>query len=1119
MGSFKVLSLNARGLRDKVKRMGVFDYVGSLHVAIIFLQEVHLRDEGDIGLFTTEWTKGDSVWSVGGVHSTGVGILFGCREIVVESSFVIVQGRIMGADIKWGTLKLRVIVVYGPQTASERKEMVAQLEPHLATSRQVILGGDFNVELGKGGDTSDVCISNLMAKHGLVDGARVVKPQLTGPTWRNSRGVAKRLDYVFFSGTLSLLAGRLLPVFFSDHDGLMMEVRSSAPAFGTGYWRLNISVLEEDAFDKQFRFFFRGLVGLRPMCTGAIEWWEIAKERTKGFCMNYCKKKVRRAKREVFRLQRLLESEYAEGNRGGTVHQQVCNSLKARLRDAYDLKARAYLLLSRDKYIERFETCSAAFFSSIRASRAKQVVTGIRDKQGRVASDGAEMLHAATEYYRTQFREKEIDVGGGEVYLNPLTPRVPAVIAQALEGLLTLNELEGALGRMSRRKVPGIDGLPAEFYLKFWDILGPVVLEVLTAVLSTGAMGGSLSTGVISLLFKKGDHADLGNWRPLTMLCVDYKLLAKVLADRLGTALPHVVHVDQTCGVVGRSVRWNLQLIRDAVAWAEDRHLPLMVVGLDQAKAFDRVHWGFMFRVLGRLGFSQVFLGWLKVLYTGVRSMVSVNGHLGDSFSLHAGVRQGCPLSPLLYILYMEPLAAAIRADPGVKGFLVPGSGGLRVKLSQYADDTTLLLDNDACLIRSLEIFQSFGKVAGAELNCTKSSVKFFGRWKERTEVPGGLPLCEGPLKVLGVSFETAHSATANWTKRFVAVQKKLNLWRSRSLTLIGKVLVLKADVLPSLVYLAYIYPLPVSMRRPFMRLVFTFLWGGRYEYVARARMMAEIEAGGRDVPHLPLKLDCIFVSFLFRELSAPVAHPSGHFLRLFFSYQARQMLVWNNLAPRAEQQPWHYHHAARWLRAHPEASETDVRLNHRVLYKVVRERVIAPAVVGTPKSVWKGIQLKGLDNRLKDLNWLCLHKSLPVRDVMYRHGLAKSPLCPRVGCVGEETIRHVMWDCPFARVVWGRARAWLVHLVPGFRMTLTRVEKGVGLGSTMFLTWLIISLVKRGLWTARQDLVGKNKDSSVEGVVSRVELEIKGRVERDIRKWGKHAALERWKGGVGWRW
>ena len=914
-----------------------------------------------------------------------------------------------------------------------------------------------------------------------------------------------------------LVSGRLLPVFFSDHDGLLFEVRLCLPVFGRGYWRLNISILEEDMFKRSFELFFKKLLGLRPLCTGVMEWWEVAKKRMKMFCDSFSKKKVRLAKREVFRLQHLLELEYSKGNSTGTVNQGACDSLKAKLREVFEGRARAYLLLVRRNYLEKHETCSAAFFSSIRADRKRQVQTGIRDKQGVVVSEAAEMVGAATDHYRTSFQEKEVDVGGGEYFLNLLTKQVPSDIAQALEAPLTLKELKGALGKMNKRKVPGIDGLPVEFYLKFWEILGPVVLEVLSTVLLTGAMGGTMATGVISLLFKKGDGTDLGNWRPLTMLCVDYKLLAKVLADRLGTALPHVVHVDQTCGVAGRSVRWNLQLIRDAVAWAEDRHLPFMVVGLDQAKAFDRVHWGFMFRVLERLGFNKGFVGWLRTLYTGVGSTVAVNGHLGEVFRLHSGVRQGCPLSPLLYILYIEPLAAAIRADPGVKGFLVPGSRGLRVKLSQYADDTTLLLDSDESLIRSLEIFQDFGRVSGARLNHAKSSVKFFGRWKERTDVPGGLSLCTGHLKILGVSFEAANSASINWTRRITAVQKRLALWKSRCLTFIGKVLVLKVDILPSLLYLAYIYPLPVSMRRPLMRLVFHFIWGGRYEYVARTRMLAGIEAGGRDVPHLPLKLDCIFVSSLCRELSFPIEHPSGYFLRLYFAYQARGLIVWNNLAPRVEQQPWHYNHAARWLQAHPEASNREIKIDHRALYREVSKGVVAPPVVGTPKEIWRGIQPGGLDNELKDINWLCLHKCLPVRETMYRHGLARSPVCPRPTCPGEETVRHVMWDCPIAKIVWGKVGERLGQVVRGFNLTWDKVERGLGSGN--FPMWYIISTTKRIMWSARQDQVKRNKDSSVEGIMRRVEADVKGKIKRDIEKWGKHAALERWKGGFGWIW
>ena len=127
------------------------------------------------------------------------------------------------------------------------------------TNRQVIVGGDFNCEVGGGGDTSARKVEELMRVFKLVDGGRAVTPRLDGPTWRNSQGVSRRLDYILFTESLGLLSGRALPTFFSDHDGVLFCVRAGVPVFGPGYWRLNSSVLEQDEFVASFVVFFRGL--------------------------------------------------------------------------------------------------------------------------------------------------------------------------------------------------------------------------------------------------------------------------------------------------------------------------------------------------------------------------------------------------------------------------------------------------------------------------------------------------------------------------------------------------------------------------------------------------------------------------------------------------------------------------------------------------------------------------------------------------------------------------------------------------------------------------------------------------------------------------------------------
>ncbi|KAK2877601.1 hypothetical protein Q8A73_019120 [Channa argus] len=329
--------------------------------------------------------------------------------------------------------------------------------------------------------------------------------------------------------------------------------------------------------------------------------------------------------------------------------------------------------------------------------------------------------------------------------------------------------------------------------------------------------------------------------------------------------------------------------------------------------------------------------------------------------------------------------AEAIRADASVRVTLVPGGGDLRVKLSQYADDTTLLLDSDECVVRALEVLRIFE--GSQELGSTLANVHACAQ--------GGHAL---------------HS----------------------------------------------VFPLPVAIRRPLARTIFNFLWGGRYEWVALGRMMSGLAEGGRDVPDLPLKLDTVFVASLLQDMASEVGHPAS-------------------LGPRSEQLPWHYAWVAKWLRAHPKALEDGIWKQQRVLYRVVRGKVNPSPLLGVPSSVTVGVQAVGQTNGLKDLNWACLHRTLPVRDKIHRHGLGRSPLCPRPSCGAGETAYHVMWECSFTRQLWAKAKKVVGRAKPDLTLTWQVVKRGfVGahIRSGWGILWLLLSLYKRGLWLARQELV-----------------------------------------------
>ena len=171
----------------------------------------------------------------------------------------------------------------------------------------------------------------------------------------------------------------------------------------------------------------------------------------------------------------------------------------------------------------------------------------------------------------------------------------------------------------------------------------------------------SLQTSVTRLIFKKrGDVKDLKNWRPISLLNTDYKILSKAITLRLSRVLGSLVDPDQTCSVPGRSITSNVTLLRDVLDYIERTNEPRILVSLDQEKAFDRVNHSFLFRLLEQLGFGPSFIQWVHTLYTGANMRIILNGYLSSRIDLKRGVRQGDPLSPLLYVLCVGVLASQI---------------------------------------------------------------------------------------------------------------------------------------------------------------------------------------------------------------------------------------------------------------------------------------------------------------------------------------------------------------------------------------------------------------------------------------------------------------------------
>ena len=252
----------------------------------------------------------------------------------------------------------------------------------------------------------------------------------------------------------------------------------------------------------------------------------------------------------------------------------------------------------------------------------------------------------------------------------------------SIEGFLTELECFNAMKDMKPAKSPGTDGLPSEFYQTFWNEVSKPLLKALNYGFEVGQLSISQKRGIIKLIPKKsGELYYIKNWRPLTLLNCDYKIATKVIANRLKTHLDKLINNDQTGFMKGRFIGENIRLIDSIINYTAAKKVPGLLLFLDFEKAFDTLEWPFIQKTLLSFGFGPSIVQWFKTFYNNTESCIMNNGWASNFFSIHRGVRQGCPLSPYLFILSSEIMAKAIRRNTDIKGLVVKDT---EIKLSQY---------------------------------------------------------------------------------------------------------------------------------------------------------------------------------------------------------------------------------------------------------------------------------------------------------------------------------------------------------------------------------------------------------------------------------------------------
>ena len=526
---------------------------------------------------------------------------------------------------------------------------------------------------------------------------------------------------------------------------------------------------------------------------------------------------------------------------------------------------------------------------------------------------------------------------------------------------------------------------------------------------------------------------------------------------------------------------------------------PLALLSLDQEKAFDRVDWPFMQRVLQRMGFGPSFCGWVRLFYTSPIASVQVNGFFTPIIHLSRGVRQGCPLSAALYVLVAESLACMLRASPSLRGLSLPDGSGRAALVSQYADDTTLFCTCDAEITQTFQVYSDYEKACGAKLNMDKSKGLLCGTWIGRSQLPVVLQWSSTHLRCLGAAVGHGGLDKDNWDGRIESLRKVLVSWRQRSLSLSGKALVVNALALSGLWYMASVVHLPDSFLKQINSLVYPFFWSGKKDLVARDVVMQPLDSGGYNLVSTRLKVLslhaiwikrlscypskwCAFFSFFVSRaygasvddiLTDPAYYPP-HLLPPFY---ASVLEGWALLGG---------HHdfslglAVRTSSGNPLAIADATT---KILYTtLVEETGPTPHCVAKFEPVYgalywpvtfKQLSLMPVDRKVRAHNWKIAHGVLYTADRLVGFGQQVDPKC--FCSTAREDPPHLFFSCVFisALLLWAQTILLRVtplcpsfqvrHLLFGFSADELEIVPPVA-------TYLL-NLIKYFVWLARNDL------------------------------------------------
>jgi hypothetical protein len=474
------------------------------------------------------------------------------------------------------------------------------------------------------------------------------------------------------------------------------------------------------------------------------------------------------------------------------------------------------------------------FFHSYASYRRNhKFIWEIQDEGGTVYRGQDNLKMAAVKHFK-DFYNKSVDISqADQVKVATLFPNM--ILDSELDVLykpVDKEELKKVLSNLKVDKSPGPDGWTVEFFKHFFDLVGDDILEMIEESRTLGFIPGALNSTFITLIPKVNKPRLFGDFRPISLCNLCYKIISKVIANRIKPILSRSLSEEQLGFLQGRQIQDAIGTVHECIHSINQKKSKSLILKLDLQKAYDCVNWDLLRILLLQIGLDHKMTNWIMSCVVSTSYSVLINGEATYFFKSGRGLRQGCPLSPLLFILVMESLSLLLK-DSQREGKLsgIQVSKSIKILHILFVDDVIIM--TGATIHEWWEIdkvLKLFSLTSGLLINVSKSTFHQSGLTDQELFMfkyffPYDFIELEQGFKYLGFYLKAGAMRLDEWHWLIKKLENKINNWCFRWLSLGGHLTLLKAVLSSQPIYWMSLAIVPGSVLKILRNRMFNFLW------------------------------------------------------------------------------------------------------------------------------------------------------------------------------------------------------------------------------------------------------------------------------------------------------